>query len=59
MFNKEEGRRGFQMHVNFVPKQAKSTGKKTTTTDMVKPLFRVNDEGSREEGAYISLAPGS
>ena len=59
MFNKEEGRRGFQIHVNFVPKQAKSTGKKTTTTDMVKQLFRVNDEGSREEGAYISLAPGS
>lgn len=59
MFNKEEGRRGFQIHVNFVPKQAKSTGKNTTTTDMVKPLFRVNDEGSREEGAYISLAPGS
>lgn len=59
MFNKEEGRGGFQIHVNFVPKQAKSTGKKTTTTDMVKPLFRVNDEGSREEGAYISLAPGS
>ena len=47
------------MHVNFVPKQAKSTGKKTTTTDMVKPLFRVNDEGSREEGAYISLEPGA
>lgn len=59
MFNKEEGRRGFQIHVNFVPKQAKSTGKKTATTDMVKPLFGVNDEGSREEGAYISLAPGS
>ena len=59
MFNKEEGRRGFQMHVNFVPKQAKSTEKKTTTTDMVKPLFRVNDEGSREEGAYISLEPGA
>lgn len=58
MFNKEEGRRGFQIHVNFVPKQAKSTEKKTTT-DMVKPLFRVNDEGSREEGAYISLVPGS
>lgn len=58
MFNKEEGRRGFQIHVNFVPKQAKSTEKKKTT-DMVKPLFRVNDEGSREEGAYISLAPGS
>ena len=48
MFNKEEGRRGFQIHVNFVPKQAKSTEKKKTT-DMVKPLFRVNDEGSREE----------
>lgn len=59
MFNKEEGRRGCQIHVNFVPKQAKSTGKKTATTDMVKPLFGVNDEGSREEGAYISLAPGS
>lgn len=58
MFNKEEGRRGFQIHVNFVPKQAKSTEKKKTT-DMVKPLFRVNDEGSREEGAYISLAFGS
>ena len=58
MFNKEEGRRGFQIHVNFVPKQAKSTEKKKTT-DMVKPLFRVNDEGSREEGAYITLAPGS
>lgn len=59
MFNKEEGRRGFQMHVNFVPKQAKSTEKKKTTTDIVKPLFRVNDEGSREGGAYISLVPGS
>lgn len=58
MFNKEEGRRGFQIHENFVPKQEKSTEKKNNNRDLI-PLFRVNDEGSREEGAYISLEPGA
>ena len=36
-----------------------SPQKKKTTTDMMKPLFRVNDDGSREEGAYINLEPGA
>ena len=42
------------IHLNFEPKQAKFT-KKKTTTEMMKPLFRVNDEGSREEGGLYKL----